>query len=191
MFSLKRRETYSKRYFKDFLKKESLGQCSLNRKKAIFLLLASFYGFTASAERGHIPRKMPVMNAELVGMSTQGLNRIDELMQEHMNLGHIQGGVTVVARRGKVVHFSTHGEMDSNNGRAMETDTIFAIASMTKPVLGVAAMIAIEDGLSPPVTSLQVLDYQVRQRTSCISSRCSLMVESCSDSVCSVRMALI
>ena len=147
MFSLKRRETYSKRYFKDFLSKGSLGQCSLNRKKAIFLLLASFYCFTASAEPGHIPKKMPVVNAELVGMSTQGLNRIDELMQEHMNLGHIQGGVTVVARRGKVVHFSTHGEMDSNNGRAMETDTIFAIASMTKPVLGVAAMIAIEDGL--------------------------------------------
>ncbi|MEE2736332.1 MAG: serine hydrolase domain-containing protein [Pseudomonadota bacterium] len=119
----------------------------MNQKKAIFLLLVSFYGFSASAEPGHIPKKMPVVNAELVGMSTEGLNRIDELMQEHINLGHIQGGVTIVARRGRVVHFSTHGEMDSINGRAMETDTIFAIASMTKPVLGVAAMIAIEDGL--------------------------------------------
>ena len=147
MVSLKRCEIYSKRYFKDLLKKGSLEQFLMNHKKAVFLLLASFYGFTASAEPSHIPKKMPVANAELVGMSTDGLNRIDELMQEHMDLGHIQGGVTVVARRGKVVHFSTHGEMDSIQGRVMETDTIFAIASMTKPVLGVAAMIAIDDGL--------------------------------------------
>ena len=116
MFFLERCEIYLKRYFKDFLNKGSFGQFLLNQKKAIFILLVSFYGFSASAEPGHIPKKMPVVKAELVGMSTEGLNRIDELMQEHMNLGHIQGGVTVVARRGRVVHFSTHGEMDSNNG---------------------------------------------------------------------------
>ena len=67
---------------------------------------------------------MPMAEAESVGMSTEGLNRIDELMQKHVDAGHIQGGVTIVARRGKVVHFSTHGEMDVAKGRAMEPDAI-------------------------------------------------------------------
>ena len=65
MFSIERCEIYSKRYFKDFLKKGSFGQFLMNQKKAIFLLLVSFYGFSASAEQGHIPKKMPVANAEL------------------------------------------------------------------------------------------------------------------------------
>ena len=113
MVSLQQREIYSKRYFNVLLKKGSLEQFRLNQRKAIFLLLVSLYSFTAftaSAEPSHTPKRMPIVNAELVGMSTDGLNRIDELMQEHIVLGHIQGGVTVVARRGKVVHFSTHGD---------------------------------------------------------------------------------
>ena len=179
MVSLQQREIYSKRYFNVLLKKGSLEQFRLNQRKAIFLLLVSLYSFTAftaSAEPSHTPKRMPIVNAELVGMSTDGLNRIDELMQEHIVLGNIQGGVTVVARRGKVVHFSTHGEMDSIKGRAMETDTIFAIASMTKPVLGVAAMIAIEDGLikaSDPVSKYipEFADMKVAVRDKSFSAK--------------------
>ncbi|WP_158231023.1 serine hydrolase domain-containing protein [Rhodopirellula bahusiensis] len=96
------------------------------------------------------PSRMPAANAESVGMSSDGLNRIGELMQKHIDAGHIQGAVTIVARRGKVVHFSTHGKMDVEQGRAMEPDAIFRMASSTKPVLGVAAMMMIEEGkLSP------------------------------------------
>ena len=104
----------------------------------------------ASAETRHTPTKMPTAKAESVGMSTEGLNRIDEVMQEHIDAGHIQGAVTIVARRGKVVHFSTHGQMDVKTGRAMEPDAIFRMASSTKPVLGVAAMMMIEEGLISP-----------------------------------------
>ncbi len=74
----------------------------------------------ASAEPMHTPTKMPMAKAESVGMSTEGLSRIDEMMQEHIDAGHIQGGATIVARRGKVVHFSAHGEMDVKKGRVME-----------------------------------------------------------------------
>lgn len=103
-----------------------------------------------SAEPMHLPTKMPVAKAESVGMSTKGLAHIEDVMSEHIEAGHIKGGVTIVARRGKVVHFSTHGEMDTTKGRAMETDAIFVMASSTKPVLGVAAMMAIEEGLISP-----------------------------------------
>ena len=117
------------------------------------VLLALFCGLTiapVSAEPMHTPTKLPMAKAESVGMSSQGLARIEDVMNEHIEAGHIQGGVTIVARRGKVVHFSTHGEMDAAKGRAMETDAIFIMASSTKPVLGVAAMMMIEEGLMSP-----------------------------------------
>ncbi len=88
--------------------------------------------------------------AESVGMSTNGLRRIHEVMQKHMDAGNIQGAVTAVARRGKVVHFSTHGDMNVEKGREIEPDAIFRMASSTKAVLGVAAMIAVEEGLMSP-----------------------------------------
>ena len=119
----------------------------------VLLAFSLFCGLTiarASAEPMHTSTKMPMAKAESVGMSTEGLSRIDEVMKEHIDAGHIQGGVTVVARRGKVVHFSTHGEMDADKGRAMETDAIFFMASSTKPVLGVAAMMMVEEGLISP-----------------------------------------
>jgi CubicO group peptidase (beta-lactamase class C family) len=109
----------------------------------------------ASAETMHTPTKMPTAKAESVGMSTEGLNRIDEVMQEHIDAGHIQGAVTIVARRGKVVHFSTHGDMDVKKSRAMEPDAIYRMASSTKPVIGVAAMMMVDEGLislSDPVS---------------------------------------
>ncbi len=117
------------------------------------VLLALFCGLTiapVSAEPMHTPTKIPMAKAESVGMSSQGLARIEDVMNEHIEAGHIQGGVTIVARRGRVVHFSTHGEMDVDKGRAMENDAIFIMASSTKPVLGVAAMMMIEEGLMSP-----------------------------------------
>lgn len=104
----------------------------------------------ASAEPMQAPTKMPVAKAESVDMSSEGLSRIDEVMQEHIDAGNIQGSVTIVARRGKVVHFSALGEMNVEKGRAMESDAIFRMASSTKPVLGVAAMMMIEAGLMSP-----------------------------------------
>lgn len=103
-----------------------------------------------SAQSMHTPTEMPQAKAESVGMSTEGLKRIDEIMQGHIDAGTIQGAITAVARRGKVVHFSTHGEMDVQKGRAMEPDAIFIMASSAKPVVGVAAMMLIEEGLISP-----------------------------------------
>jgi CubicO group peptidase (beta-lactamase class C family) len=98
---------------------------------------------------------MPAAKAESVGMSTEVLGRIDEMMQEQIDAGHIQGGATIVARRGKVVHFSTHGEMDVEKSRAMEPDALYIMASSTKPVIGVATLMLVDEGLislSDPVS---------------------------------------
>lgn len=91
--------------------------------------------------------EIPTASPEAVGMSSERLLRINQKMQQHIDSGKIQGAVTAVARRGKLVHFETHGLMDVEAGRPMEKDAIFRMASSTKPILGVAAMMMIEEGL--------------------------------------------
>ena len=113
---------------------------------SVLIVLACGSGST-SAEPMHLPKKMPIASAESVGMSTNGLHRIDEMMQEQIDAGRIQGGATIVARRGKVVHFSTYGEMDVDTGRTMEPEALYIMASSEKPVVGVATLMLVEEGL--------------------------------------------
>ena len=109
--------------------------------------LAALWAFSAIAIYGG---EIPVADAESVGMSTERLKRIDTAMQRHIDAGDIQGAVTAVARRGKVVHFKAHGLMDVEAERPMAQDAIFIMMSSTKPILGVAAMMMIEEGLIRP-----------------------------------------
>ena len=97
-----------------------------------------------------IAAEIPTATPEEVGMSSERLERINTVMQRHIDAGDIQGAVTVVARRGKLVHFQTHGLMDVDNNRAMQEDSIFIMMSSTKPLLGVSAMMMIEEGLIRP-----------------------------------------
>ena len=68
---------------------------------------------------------------EAVGMSSERLERIRAGMQRHIEAGDIQGAVTAVARRGKLVHFEAHGLMDVDSGRPMERYAIFVMMSST------------------------------------------------------------
>ena len=61
--------------------------------------------------------------------------------------------MTLVARRGKVVHLEAHGQMDT--GKPMQTSTLFRMASMTKPITAVAILMLMEEGkliLADPVS---------------------------------------
>ena len=109
--------------------------------------LAALGAFSAIALGG---AEIPVAEPESVGMSAERLLRIDAAMQQHIDAGNIQGAVTAVARRGKVAHFKAHGMMDVEAERPMERDAIFIMMSSTKPILGVAAMMMIEEGLIRP-----------------------------------------
>lgn len=73
------------------------------------------------------------------------LARIDEAMRAHVGPGKVPGIVTLVAHRGEV-RVGTHGVMDLEGGAPMRRDTIFRIASMTKPVTAAAAMVLVEEG---------------------------------------------
>jgi CubicO group peptidase (beta-lactamase class C family) len=87
-----------------------------------------------------------ITKAEKVGMSTERLQRIDALGQRYIAEGNYSGLVTLVARKGKIVHLKAHGNFGVDNDRPMEIDTLFRIYSMTKPVTAVAAMILYEQG---------------------------------------------
>ena len=92
---------------------------------------------------------------EEVGISTEHLERIRPVMQRYVDDGRMAGILTVVARRGKIVHFETVGMRDIENKKPMEADTIFRIYSMSKPITSVAVMMLYEEGhfqLDTPVS---------------------------------------
>ena len=98
---------------------------------------------------------VPNGRPEDVGLSSERLQRINEVVQRYIDAKEIAGGVTVVTRRGKVAHFEAHGMMDLESKTPMRKDGIFRIASMTKPVTGVAILMLVEEGkvrLSDPVS---------------------------------------
>src|SRR5262245_32847649 len=68
--------------------------------------------------------------------------RMEQLIKE----GQIAGAVTLVATKDRVVHLAAVGKSDLAQGRAMEPDTIFRIASMTKPITTTALMMLVEQG---------------------------------------------
>lgn len=98
---------------------------------------------------------VPSGRPEDVGLSTERLQRINQLVQRYIEAKEIAGAVTVVSRRGRVAHFEAQGLMDIERNTPMRKDGIFRMASMTKPVIGVAVMIMLEEGkvrLSDPVS---------------------------------------
>lgn len=80
------------------------------------------------------------------GFSEQRLSRIEPVMQQYIDSGKLSGIVTLVAREGEVVHFSAQGMQDREAGKALSTESIFRIYSMTKPVTAAAAMTLWEQG---------------------------------------------
>ena len=87
-----------------------------------------------------------IVEPEAVGFSTDRLAKVTEFVQREIANENLVGTVTLVARHGKVVHFEAAGRYGLEDERPMETDALFRIFSMTKPITTVAAMILYEEG---------------------------------------------
>lgn len=96
---------------------------------------------TASAQAD-----LPFAKAETVGMSSKRLERINAFIKEYVDTNQIAGAVTLVARKGRIVHFEAQGWRDKEANQPMEKDAIFSLASMTKPIVSTALMMLWEDG---------------------------------------------
>jgi CubicO group peptidase (beta-lactamase class C family) len=98
---------------------------------------------------------VPVGKAEDVGLSTERLKRVGEAVDRHIKAGNVAGAVTLVARRGKIAHFEAQGVMDVDTKKPMARENLFRLASMSKPITGVAVMMLVEEGkirLADPVS---------------------------------------
>ena len=92
---------------------------------------------------------------EQVGMSAERLGRITTMLQKEIARGKLPGAVVMVARKGKIVYSDAIGFQDKGEETPMKLDSIFRIYSMTKPLVSVAAMMLVEDGviqLTDPVS---------------------------------------
>lgn len=119
----------------------------LKHLSASALLAAlSFLGMPAHAQ-GVAPAQ--------AGFVAERLQRIDQFIDRKMAAGEVSGGVTLVARNGRIVHLKAQGVADLESRRPMQKDSIFRIASMSKPVAAVALLIVLEEGkvrLDDPVS---------------------------------------
>jgi len=113
--------------------------------------------------------ELPLTSPQSVGMSAAQLDRIGAVLADSVARGDAPGYVTLVARRGRVVHHAAHGRMDPEGDAPMGVDALFSLASMTKPVAAVAALILYEEGrlgmhepLSEYLPALADLKVQVR-----------------------------
>src|SRR4051794_29777932 len=122
---------------------------------ALGLLKAAFAGDLAS-----------VGNPEALGFSPARLQRITSWYQGRVDAGELPGAVVAIARNGELAYMHATGFQDAARKIAMTKDAIFWIASMTKPVTSVAAMMLVEQGkleLDAPVARYlpQLKDMQV------------------------------
>jgi CubicO group peptidase (beta-lactamase class C family) len=91
------------------------------------LVCVFIIGFAAFVSAQGLPRATP----ESVGMSSERLDRINQYMKAEIERGEIVGAVTVVARRGKIVHLGLHGLADRENNKPMRADTPSSVSRPT------------------------------------------------------------
>jgi CubicO group peptidase (beta-lactamase class C family) len=97
---------------------------------------------TAAFAEDPLPRAKP----EELGFSGERLARIGNVIKADVDAGRIPGAVIAIARHGKLAMFDAYGFRDKEAGQPMTTDTIFNIASMTKPMTAVGALMLYEQG---------------------------------------------
>ena len=115
----------------------SMTVITCNCLDTFFLLLR-----TGSAWPTELPRARP----EEVGFYSERLDFIDRFYDGRVKNSEMAGIVTLIARRGKIVHFSAGGYADAQKKQNMATESIFRLYSMTKPIAATALMMRYEEG---------------------------------------------
>ncbi len=99
--------------------------------------------------------ELPTAKPEDVGMSSAKLAKVDDVMNELVETERLAGGIVMIARHGKVVHFKPYGLADRETKRPMTTDAIMRFYSMSKAITSAGIMILAGDkklSLNDPVS---------------------------------------
>ena len=115
----------------------------MSGSSSIHLILFVFLIFgLLNVRADELPKALP----EDVSMSSEELKKVDHVIQKFIDDKELAGAVTIIARKGKVIHFSAQGMQNISAAKKMDKDSIFRIYSMTKAVVSVAAMRLVEQG---------------------------------------------
>ncbi|WP_297335191.1 serine hydrolase domain-containing protein [Algoriphagus sp.] len=112
-------------------------------KSIYFLLVFVFLLFPEKSwsQLLHVADKQPIS-----GIDENRISRIDAVLDEAIRDGQIPGLVAMIVKDGKVIYHEAKGLADVKNGRRMEKNSIFRIASQTKAITSTAIMILWEEG---------------------------------------------
>lgn len=113
---------------------------------AAALLLLTQYAIAADP--------LPRIDPARAGFSASALQRIDRFFADEISRDRIPGAVVAVAREGRLVYYKAIGFQDKATNKPMQTDAIFALASMTKPMVVVGALTLYEEGKLPLKSAL-------------------------------------
>lgn len=119
-------------------------------RKGLLLFLVCFLTVEVSQAQKIVPATTP----ESVGFSAARLKRIDASMKAWIDSGWMNGASALIIRNGKVVYYNSVGYNDLQTKTPLQKDGIFRIASQTKAITSVAAMMLHEEGkflLNDPV----------------------------------------
>jgi CubicO group peptidase (beta-lactamase class C family) len=97
----------------------------------------------------------PEVDPAEVGLDPDRLSRIESHFRRYVDDGRLPGWLTTVSRHGRLAYVASAGQRDMEAGQPVETDTVWRIYSMSKPVTSVAAMMLYEEGafeLTDPVS---------------------------------------
>ncbi len=101
------------------------------------------------------PSQLREANPEKVGMSAERLQRIDAVVNDYIATGKQAGVAVLIARNGRIVHHKAYGQNDITAQTPLKRDAIFRIASQTKAITSIGAMLLFEEGkflLDDPVS---------------------------------------
>jgi len=124
--------------------------CRKSRKRfRCEFVLVLFSGLNLSAAD-----QLPAAKPEAVGLSSARLDRLARAIRQDVDHGRMPGAVVAIARRGKLAYYESFGFVHKAANTPMPKDAIFALASMTKPMVAVATLMLAEQGdllLNDPV----------------------------------------
>lgn len=118
------------------------------------LLLAEFSCCNTETRKNEAP-VLKEAAPESAGISSERLRRIDRMIESSIDSGWTAGAVGFIARNGSIVYYKAFGVSDIESKKPLKRDDIFRIASQTKAIVSIAAMMLFEEGkflLDDPVS---------------------------------------
>lgn len=119
-------------------------------KRTLFVVIYSLLVFTSFSQK-----LTPVASTEQAGFSSQGIRKLDAMLNQWVKDSWIPGATAMIIKDGKIAYYKSVGHNDLSAKTPLKNDAIFRIASQTKAITSVAVMMLFEDGkllLDDPVS---------------------------------------